>query len=175
MVKRSAVAVCLAASIAGTGAISADAAKPKLDKAEVAWITPLIKVWVAQNAALQLVSKTAAARNALYLNTANNKRLAVVVGTLLSCKKPKDRIVAAGKAPTARMRTFGSALNSACIHDEAGGNDFAKAMIAYTTVKATQVGRLLNQGISEFKLATIQLDKAYDLITAAGGSKAFTA
>ncbi len=73
------------------------AAKPKLSKAELTWVTPLLKVWVAQNAALQLVSKTAAAKNALYLNTANNKKLAVVVGTLLSCKKPKDRIVAAGQ------------------------------------------------------------------------------
>ena len=97
------------------------------------------------------------------------------MGTLLSCKKPKDQIVAAGKAPTARMRTFGSALNSACIHDEAGANAFAKAMIAYTAGKGKQVGQYLNQGIAEFKLATTQLQKAYVSITAAGGSKVFTA
>ena len=173
--KRVAVIACLAASLAGGAAVSADAAKPKLSKAELAWVTPLLKVWVAQNAALQLVAKTAAAKNALYLNTPNNKKLAVVVGTLLSCKKPTDRIVSAGKAPSARMRTFGSALNSACIHDEAGADAFAKAMIAYTGGKGTQVGQYLNQGISQFKLATTQLQKAYVSITAAGGSKAFTA
>ncbi len=77
--------------------------------------------------------KTAAAKNALYLNTPNNKKLAVVVGTLLSCKKPKDRILAAGKAPTARMRTFGGALNSACIYNRAGATAFTKAMVAYTS------------------------------------------
>jgi hypothetical protein len=174
-VKRVAVVACLAASIAGGAAVSADAAKPKLSKAELAWVTPLLKVWVAQNAALQLVAKTAAAKNALYLNTANNKKLAVVVGTLLSCKRPKDQILAAGKAPTPRMRTFGSALNSACIHDEAGGNAFAKAMIAYTGGKGKQVEAYLTRGISEFRLATTQLRKAYASITAAGGSNVFTA
>ncbi len=51
----------------GAAAISADGAKPKLSKAELAWVTPLLKVWVAQNAALQLVAETAAAKNALYL------------------------------------------------------------------------------------------------------------
>lgn len=173
--KRLAVAACIVASMAGTAAMSSSAAKPKLSKAELAWVTPLLKVWVAQNAALQLVAGTAAAKNALYLNTANNKKLAVVVGTLLSCKKPKDRIVAAGKAPTARMRTFGSALNSACIHDETGAKAFTKAMIAYTGGKAKLVSQYLTTGLSQFKLATTQLQKAYTSITTAGGSKVFTA
>jgi hypothetical protein len=174
-VKRFGLSVCLVASIAGMAATSSTAAKPKLSKAELTWVTPLLKVWVAENAALQLVSKTAAAKNALYLNTANNKKLAVVVGTLLSCKKPKDRIVAAGKAPTHRMRTFGAALNSACIHNETGAIAFAKAMIAYTAGKGKLVGQYLTTGISEFKLATTQLQKAYVAITAVGGSKVFTA
>jgi hypothetical protein len=173
--KRLALATCLAASIVGGAAESASAATPKLNRAELTWVTPLLEVWVAQNAALRLVSKTAAAKNALYLNTANNKKLAVVVGTLLSCKKPKDQIVVAGQAPTARMRTFGTALNSACIHDEAGANAFAKAMLAYTAGKAKLTGQFLNQGIAEFKLGTTQLRKAYVLVTAAGGSKVFTA
>jgi hypothetical protein len=174
-VKRLALAIFLVASVAGTAALSSSAKAPKLSKAELTWVTPLLKVWTLQNAALQLVDKTASAKNALYLNTANNKKLAIVVGTLLSCKKPKDAIVAAGKAPTPRMRTFGSALNSACIHNEAGADAFAKAMIAYTGGKGKQTSQFLTEGISQFKLATTQLQKAYAAITTAGGPKVFTA
>jgi hypothetical protein len=174
-VKQLALALCLAVSIAATATVAASAKAPKLTKAELTWVSPLLKVWTLQNAALQLVGKTAAAKNALYLNTANNKKLAVVVGTLLSCKKPKDAIVAAGKAPTARMRTFGSALNSACLHNEAGAAAFSKAMISYTSGKAKQTSQFLTAGIAQFRLATTQLQKAYTAITTAGGPKVFTA
>ncbi len=155
--------------------MGSSAGKPKLSKAELTWVTPLLKVWTLQNAALQLVTNTAAAKNALFVGTPNNKKLAVVVGSLLSCKKPKDQILAAGEAPTARMRTFGGALNSACIYNKAGAAAFTKAMVAYTSGKGKQVAQYLNQGIAEFKLATTQLRKAYVSITAAGGSKVFTA
>ncbi len=121
--------------------------------------------------------KAATAKNALLLGTQAEQReaLAVVLGTLLSCKKPHDQIVAAGKAPTARMRAFSSALNSACIHDENGAQAFSKAMIAYTGRKAKLTGTLLAQGIAQFKTGSAQISKAYTAITSLGGKQIFTA
>ena len=174
--KRFGLSVCLVASIAGMAATSSTAAKPKLSKAELTWVTPLLKVWVARTQRSSSSSKTAAAKNALYRRRRRTTRSSPwSSGSLLSCKKPKDRILAAGKAPTRRMRTFGAALNSACIHNEAGAAAFTKAMVAYTAGKGKQVAQYLTTGISEFKLATTQLQKAYVAITAAGGSKVFTA
>jgi hypothetical protein len=160
----------------------AGTASAKLTPAEQQWVTPLIKVWNAQNAGLQLVIKTASAKNALVLGEKpDNQRLAVVLGTLLSCKKPKDRLKLAGDPPTARLKAFSDALDQACIHDQAGASDFTKAILAYsdTKVKAATRAQATNQwltkGIAEFKLGTAQLKIAYSTITKLGGRNLFTA
>ncbi len=165
----------LVVAIAGIAAGAGDARTTALTHAESTWVTPLLKVWSLQNAGIQLVGKTAAAKNALLINSANNKKLAIVLGTLLECKKPKDQIAAAGKAPTRRLRTFAAAIDSACTADASGAHAFTEAMIAYTAGKAKQTNTLIAQGTAEFEQASGQLVKAYRSIIAIGGTKVFTA
>jgi hypothetical protein len=163
-------------------AVSAGTASAKLTPVEQKWVTPLIQVWNAQNAGLQLVIKTASAKNALVLGEKpENERLAVVIGTLLSCKKPKDQIKLAGNPPSARLKRFVTALNQACVHDQAGAADFTKAILAYSDKKSKAATRTaatnawLAKGIAEFKKGTAQLKIAYTTITKLGGGKLFTA
>ena len=150
MIRRS-LPFLLVIAVAGIAATTGGARTAKLTPAETTWVTPLLRVWTLQNAGLQLVGRTAAAKNALLLNSANNKKLAIVLGTLLDCKKPKDLIAAAGKAPSGRLRTFDTALDSACTADASGAHDFAEAMIAYTAGKAKQTNTLIEQGLTQFR------------------------
>ncbi len=165
----------LVVALAGVAANVSGARTMALTPTESTWVTPLLKVWTLQNAGIQLVGKTAAAKNALLINSANNKKLAIVLGTLLGCKKPKDLVAAAGTAPTRRLRTFAAALGSACTADASGAHDFTEAMIAYTAGKAKQTNRLLAQGTTQFEQASGQLVRAYRSIIAIGGTKVFTA
>jgi hypothetical protein len=144
-----------------------------LTPAEQAWITPLIKIWNVQNSSLKVVIPQALKPNALVAGTKpNNLELTNTLVALADCKQPKDRITVAGAPPTPRLNAFRDALNSACIHDQNGANDFAKAIGAVTKGRKAQVAPFLRQGTAQFKKATLQLAKAYNALQTLGGAGA---
>jgi hypothetical protein len=79
---------------------------------------------------------------------------------------------ARGAPQTTRLNAFRDALNSACIHDQNGGNDFAKAIGAVTKGRIAQVTPFLKRGATEFKKATLLLAKAYNALQTLGGAGA---
>ena len=93
----------------------------------------------------------------------------------MNCKEPADLIKRAGASPTPRLVVFRNALNSACIHDLNGANDFAKAIGAVGKGSYSKAQTLLKSGYAEFKRGSTQLTKAYAAIVALGGKKAFKA
>jgi hypothetical protein len=163
--------VLLAAAAAA--AFLAPGASASVSPAEQAWLSPLIKVWNVQNSSLKVVVTQALKPNALVAGTKpNNLTLTNTLVALADCKQPKDRIKAAGAPPTQRLNAFRDALNSACIHDMNGANDFAKAIGAVTKSRTSQVQPFLKQGVVEFKKATLQLAKAYNALQTLGGNAA---
>jgi hypothetical protein len=162
----------LAAGVAGC-VVFVPAASARLSPAEQAWITPLVEVWNVQNSSLKVVLTQALKTNALVAgNKPDNLRLTSTLVALAACKQPKDRIKLAGAPPTTRLNAFRDALNSACIHDQNGANDFAKAIGAVTKGRAAQVTPFLRQGTTQFKKATLQLGKAYNALQTLGGGAA---
>ena len=147
-----------------------------LTAAEQKWVTPLIKVWNVQNQSLQVVVSQAAAKNALIAGEKpQNLALTNTLAAIVNCKEPSDLIKRAGKSPTPRLVAFRDALNSACIHDLNGANDFAKAIGAVGKANSKQAQLLLKSGLNEFKRGSAQLAKAYVSLTALGGKKGFKA
>jgi hypothetical protein len=164
--------VILAAGIAAS-AFLAPGASASLSPAEQAWIAPLIKVWNVQNSSLKVVIQEALKRKALIAGEKpDNLKLTNTLVALADCKQPKDRIKLAGAPPTTRLNPFRDALNAACIHDQNGANDFAKAIGAVTKGRTAQVTPFLKQGTVEFKKATLQLAKAYNALQTLGGAAA---
>ena len=144
-----------------------------LSPAEQAWIAPLIKLWNAQNSSLKVVIPQALKPNALVAGTKpNNLDLTNTLVALAYCKQPRDRITIAGAPPTTRLNTFRDALYAACIHDQNGANDFAKAIGAVTKGHKAQITPFLKQGTAQFKKATLQLAKAYNALQTLGGAAA---
>jgi hypothetical protein len=166
--------VRVAILVAGAAAVLfIPTAGASLTPAEQAWIAPLLKVWNVQNSSLKVVIQQAVKPNALIAGTKpNNLNLTNTLVALADCKQPKDRITLAGAPPTTRLNPFRDALNSACIHDQNGANDFAKAIGAVTKGKSAQVTPFLKQGATEFKKATLQLAKAYNALQTLGGNAA---
>ena len=161
--------------VAGTAAVLLvpGASASSLTPAEQAWISPLIKIWNVQNSSLKVVIPQAVRPNALVAgNKPDNLNLTNTLVALADCKQPKDRIKLAGAPPTTRLNPFRDALNAACIADQNGANDFAKAIGAVTKGKAAQATPFLKQGTTEFKKATLQLAKAYNALQTLGGAAA---
>jgi len=161
--------------VAGTAAaaILVPGAGASVSPAEQAWLAPLIKIWNVQNSSLKVVVTEALKPNALVAGTKpDNLTLTNTLVSLADCKQPKDRIKAAGAPPTERLNPFRDALNAACIHDQNGANDFAKAIGAVTKSRTSQVQPFLKQGVVEFKKATLQLAKAYNALQTLGGNAA---
>jgi hypothetical protein len=147
-----------------------------LTAAEQKWVTPLIKVWNVQNQSIQVVVSQATAKSALIAGEKpQNLALTNTLAAIVNCKEPADLIKRAGKSPTPRLVAFRNALNSACIHDLNGANDFAKAIGAVGTANYHKAQILLKSGYSEFKRGSTQLTKAYASLVALGGKKAFKA
>jgi hypothetical protein len=166
---RGRVAVLIAGLVAATTLVPIAGAS--LSPAEQAWAGPLIKIWNIQNASLKVVISQALKKNALVAgNKPDNLNLTNTLVALANCKQPKDRIRAAGAPPTTRLVPFRNALNSACIHDQNGANDFAKAIGAVTKGRTAEVTPFLKQGTREFQKATLQLAKAYNALQALGGT-----
>jgi hypothetical protein len=164
------VAILVAGAVA---VLLVPTAGASLTPAEQAWISPLVKVWNVQNSSLKVVIQQAVRPNALVAGTKpNNLTLTNTLVALADCKQPKDRIKLAGAPPTTRLNPFRDALNAACIADQNGANDFAKAIGAVTKGKKTQITPFLKQGTTEFKKATILLAKAYNALQTLGGSAA---
>ena len=154
-------------------ALFAPGAGATLSPAEQSWIAPLIKIWNVQNSSLKVVISQALKPNALVAGSKpDNLNLTNTLAALADCKQPKDRITSAGAPPTQRLNPFRDALNSACIHDQNGANDFAKAIGAVTKGNAAKVKPFLAQGTAEFKKASLQLTKAYNALQTLGGSAA---
>src|SRR5580765_1060046 len=152
--------VLLAAGLVAA-ALLAPGAGARLSPDEQAWVTPLIRIWNVENASLKVVISQALKPKALVAgNKPDNLNLTNTLVALADCKQPKDRIKLAGAPPTTRLNAFRDALNSACIHDQNGANDFAKAIGAVTKGRAARVTPFLKQGTSEFKRASLQLTKA---------------
>jgi hypothetical protein len=144
-----------------------------LSPSEQAWISPLIKVWNVQNSSLKVVIQQAVKPNALVAGTKpSNLTLTNTLVALADCKQPKDKIKLAGAPPTTRLNPFRDALNAACIHDQNGANDFAKAIGAVTKGEKAKITPFLKQGTTEFKKATLQLAKAYNALQTLGGAAA---
>ena len=163
----------LAVVAAAIAALSLTAsAEAKLTPIEQKWAKPMIQVWNQQNLGLHVVLQAAAAKNALVYGTANNKRLTIVLNTFVVCG---PSIKKAGGPPSPRLKSFATALGTACTHDTAGAHDFAKAVGAVRKGQAPQSQTLLKQGIAEFKLGTAALSKAYKSLVAIGGKHIFTA
>jgi hypothetical protein len=164
--------VLLAAAMAA--AVFVQGASASLTPAEQAWITPLIKIWNVQNSSLNVVLPQAAKPNALRAGQKpDNLNLTNTLVALANCKQPKDLIKAAGAPPSQRLLAFRNALNSACIHDQNGANDFAKAIGAVTKGRTNEVTPFLKQGTLEFRKAGLQLTKAYNALQTLGaGPKA---
>jgi hypothetical protein len=142
-----------------------------LSPAEQVWISPLIRLWNVQNSSLKVVIAQALKPYALVAGTKpNNLTLTNTLVALVDCKQPRDRIKIAGAPPTLRLNGFRDALNSACIHDQNGANDFAKAIGAVAKNRKPQVTVFLKQGTTEFRKATLQLAKAYDALQTLGGA-----
>jgi hypothetical protein len=152
-------------------ALLAPGAGATLTPAEQAWVKPLITIWNVQNKSLKVVIPQALKPKALIAGSKpDNLNLTNTLVALANCKQPRDLIRKAGAPPTKRLVTFRDALNSACIHDQNGANDFAKAIGAVTKARTAQVSPLLQQGTSEFKKATLQLTKAYNSLQGLGGT-----
>ena len=165
--------VLLAAGVAAV-AILAPGASATLSPDEQAWVTPLIRIWNVQNASLKVVIAQALKPKALVAGSKpDNLNLTNTLVSLADCKQPKDRIKIAGAPPTLRLNAFRDALNSACIHDQNGANDFAKAIGAVTKGRTAQVTPFLKQGTLEFRRATLQLAKAYNALQKLGGATGF--
>jgi hypothetical protein len=167
--------VRVAVTVAGVAAVllvpSAGAAT--LTPAEQAWIAPLVKIWNLQNSSLKVVLAQALKPSALVAGTKpNNLNLTNTLVALADCKQPKDRIKLAGAPPTVRLNTFRDALNSACIHDQNGANDFAKAIGAVSKGRKAQVTPFLQQGVAQFKKGSLLLTKAYDALQTLGSGAA---
>ena len=144
-----------------------------LSPAEQAWIAPLIKLWNVQNSSLKVVIQQALKPKALIAgNKPDNLNLTNTLVALANCKQPKDLIKRAGAPPTTRLNPFRDALNAACIADQNGANDFAKAIGAVTKGKSSAVKPFLKQGTLEFKKASVQLTKAYNSLQTLGGAGA---
>jgi hypothetical protein len=158
--------------VAVAALVSTAAAEARLTPIEVKWAKPMIGVWNQQNLALHVVLQAASAKNALVVGTTNNKRLTIVLNTFVVCG---STIKKTGSAPSPRLTPFATALGTACTHDTAGANDFAKAVGAVTKGKAAQSKTYLEQGVAEFKLGTAALSKAYKALTAIGGANIFKA
>ena len=164
------VAILVAGAVA---VLLVPTAGASLTPAEQAWISPLVKVWNVQDSSLKVVIQQAVKPNALVAGTKpNNLTLTNTLVALADCKQPKDRIKLAGAPPTTRLNPFRDALNAACIADQNGANDFAKAIGAVTKGKKAQITPFLKQGTTEFKKATIQLAKAYNALQTLGGAAA---
>jgi hypothetical protein len=147
-----------------------------LTATEQKWVTPLVKIWNIQNQSLQVVVGQATAKNALIAGEKpQNLALTNTLAAIVNCKAPADLIKRAGSSPTPRLLTFRNALNSACIHDLNGANDFAKAIGALRKGNSSEAQTLLKSGYSEFKRGSTQLTKAYVALVALGGKKGFKA
>jgi hypothetical protein len=159
---------------AAAAAVFVHGASATLTPAEQAWITPLIKLWNVQNSSLNVVLPQASKPKALIAGQKpDNLNLTNTLVALANCKQPKDLIKAAGAPPSKRLLGFRNALNSACIHDQNGANDFAKAIGAVTKGRTNQVTGFLHQGTLEFRKAGLQLTKAYNALQTLGaGPKA---
>jgi len=170
---RKPASVVLVAAVCGLFAASAQA---KLTPVEQKWATPLITIWNVQNAGLHLVLQQAAAKNALVAGEKpHNLALTKTLYALISCKQPTDLIKKAGSPPSPRLGAFRNALDSACLHDANGANDFAKAVGAVSKGNAKLTQSLLTQGVAEFKLGSAQIKKAYNALIVVGGKSIFTA
>ncbi len=170
---RKPASVLIAAAVCGLFAGSAQA---RLTPVEEKWATPLITIWNLQNAGLHLVIGQASAKNALVAGEKpHNLALTKTLYALISCKQPIDQIKKAGAPPSPRLVAFRDALNSACIHDANGANDFAKAIGAVTKGNSKLTQSLLAQGVAEFKLGSAQVKKAYTALILIGGKSIFTA
>jgi hypothetical protein len=154
----------LAAGVVGA-ALLVPGADAKLSPAEQAWVSPLIRIWNVQNSSLRDVVPQALKPKALIAGSKpDNLNLTNTLVALADCKQPKDRIKAAGAPPTQRLNAFVDALNSACIHDQNGANDFAKAIGAVTKGRTSQVTPFLRQGGTQFKKGERLLAKAYNAL-----------
>ena len=132
--------------------------------------------WNVQNQSLKVVIAQATKPKAMIAGEKPaNLNLTNTLAALLNCKVPTDLIKKAGAPPSSRLVPFKDALNSACIHDQNGANDFAKAIGAVTKGKASEVTLLLKAGTKEFAKATLQLAKAYNAMQTLGGSAGFKA
>ncbi len=152
------------------------AAGAVLTPSEQKWVGPLVKVWNIQNQGLRVVVSQAAAKNALIAGEKpQNLTLTNTLAAIANCKVPADLIRRAGKPPTTRLAVFRDSLNSACIHDLNGANDFAKAIGAIGKANYPKARTLLKTGIGEFKRGTAQLSKGYKSLVALGGAAGFKA
>jgi hypothetical protein len=159
-----------------TPVASASRAGVTLTPAEQKWVTPLIKIWNIQNQSLQVVVAQAAAKNALIAGEKpHNLALTNTLAAILNCKVPADLIKRAGTPPTPRLVPFRNALNAACIHDQNGANDFAKAIGAIGQSDSKKAQTLLRSGYNELERGSTQLGKAYASLTALGGKNTFKA
>jgi len=165
--RRLALLAVAAAALSWTAAAGA-----KLTPIEQKWATPMIQVWNQQNVALHVVLQAAAAKNALLVGSAANKRLTIILNTFVVCG---PSIKKAGAPPSPRLAPFSTALGTTCTHDTAGARDFAKAVGAVTKGNAAQAKTQLNAGVSEFKLGTAALQKAYKALIRVGGANIFKA
>jgi hypothetical protein len=148
----------------------------KLTTAEQRWVTPLIAIWNVQNQSLKVVVGEATAKDALVAGEKpQNLKLTNTLAALIDCKVPADKIKRAGAPPTPRLVGFRDDLNAACIHDQNGANDFAKAIGAVGKRKYDMAQSLLKTGYNEFKRGSAQLAKAYNSLQALGGAGGFKA
>jgi DNA-binding transcriptional regulator LsrR (DeoR family) len=152
--------------------VFAASAAAKLTAAEEQWAKPMISVWNQQNLALHVVLQAAAQKDALVAGTTNNQRLRTILNTFVVCG---PLIRKAGSPPSGRLSDFASSLSTACTHDSAGANDFAKAVGAVGKNKAKQAESLLKQGVAQFKLGSAALGKAYTSLKTIGGANIFKA
>ena len=109
----------------------------RLSPAEQAWISPLIKVWNVQNSSLKVVIAQALKPNALVAGTKPDN---LNLRTRSSRSRTASSRRTGSSSPVRPRRrasnAFRDALNSACIHDQNGANDFAKAIGAVTKEQA---------------------------------------
>jgi hypothetical protein len=159
------------AAAGAAAAVFVQGASAALSPAEQAWITPLIRIWNVQNSSHNAVVTQALKPKALIAGQKpDNLNLTNTLVALANCKQPKDLIRAAGAPPSKRLVGFRNALNSACIHDQNGANDYAKAIGAVTKGRTSQVGGFLKQGTLEFRKAGQQLTKAYNALQSLGAT-----
>jgi hypothetical protein len=163
--------VWILAAVVAAATLLAPSAGAALTPAEQTWVKPLIRVWNVQNKSLKVVITQALKPKALVAgNKPDNLNLTNTLVALANCKQPADLIKKAGAPPSKRLLAFRNALNSACIHDQNGANDFAKAIGAVTKGRTAQITPFLQQGTKEFQKATRQLTKAYNSLQALGGT-----